>query len=119
MPTAFAETFARSYNKRCSRVPFATVGRLVCLATPCRLDDCQGGAAGILRNATRTRFTLRETVAGAIREVGLDRALAAASPGRARTITWFAGARGVGIRHYQSGRKVYVVQTGMRGGRAP
>lgn len=62
-----------------------------------------------------TRLTLREIVAGALGEVGLDRALAVEPRGRARSTTWLAGERGIGIRHYQSGRKVYVVQTRMSG----
>ncbi|NML95769.1 hypothetical protein [Novosphingobium olei] len=62
-----------------------------------------------------SRLALREIVAGALGEVGLDRALPVGPAGKAAPRCGWRGEFGGGIRHYQSGRKVYVVQTRMSG----
>jgi integrase len=62
-----------------------------------------------------TSLSLRQIVEKALADVGADPALASRPKGRARTTTWLGGESGLGIRHYPSGRHVYVVQTRMAG----
>ena len=62
-----------------------------------------------------TSLSLRQIVEKALAEVGVDPKLSRAQRGRPRTTTWLAIENGFGIRHYASGRHVYVVQTRMGG----
>ena len=62
-----------------------------------------------------TTLTLRQIVEKALAEVGVDPKLARKPKGKARTTTWLAIENGFGIRHYASGRHVYIVQTRMGG----
>lgn len=62
-----------------------------------------------------TRLSLREVVEKALADVGADPGIAQAQKGRPRTTTWLAIENGFGIRHYASGRHVYIVQTRMGG----
>lgn len=62
-----------------------------------------------------TSLSLRQIVEKALAEVGVDPKLARAQRGRPRTTTWLAIENGFGIRHYASGRHVYIVQTRMGG----
>ena len=62
-----------------------------------------------------TSLTLRQIVERALADVGADPKLAERPKGRARITTWFAGEMGFGIRHYPSGRHVYIAQARMGG----
>ena len=62
-----------------------------------------------------TAIALKRVVADALARVGADYANMDLPPGRPRTTTWVAGEGGLGIRHYASGRNVYIVQTRMAG----
>ncbi|NLR69260.1 integrase [Novosphingobium sp. ERN07] len=62
-----------------------------------------------------TRLSLQEIVAGALAEVGLASPPIEKGQGSARTTIWFPGERGIGLRQYESGRKMYVVQARMSG----
>jgi hypothetical protein len=73
------------------------------LAWPARLDWVHDQPA------------LRQVVEKALAEVGVDPKLSRAQRGRPRTTTWLAIENGFGIRHYASGRHVYIVQTRMGG----
>jgi len=62
-----------------------------------------------------TTLTLRQIVERALADVGVDPQLAQRPKDRARITTWLASEPGFGIRHYPSGRHVYIVQTRMAG----
>ena len=62
-----------------------------------------------------TSLSLRQVVEKALAEIGVDPKLTRAQRGRPRTTTWLAIENGFGIRHYASGRHVYIVQTRMGG----
>lgn len=62
-----------------------------------------------------TAISLKRIVADALADVGLSPNDLAVPRGRPRRTTWLPGERGFGIRHYQSGRNVYVAQTRMGG----
>ncbi len=62
-----------------------------------------------------TSLTLKQIVEKALAEVGVDPKMACKPKGKARTTTWLAIENGFGIRHYASGRHVYIVQTRMGG----
>ncbi len=62
-----------------------------------------------------TVLSLDRIVAEALAEVGIDMTGFDRPRVRPRTTTWVAGESGFGIRHYASGRGVYVVQTRMGG----
>ena len=62
-----------------------------------------------------TSLSLRQVVEKALAEIGVDPKLTRAQRGRPRTTTWLAIENGFGIRHYSSGRHVYIVQTRMGG----
>jgi integrase len=62
-----------------------------------------------------TSLSLRQIVEKALAEVGVDPKHSRAQRGRPRTTTWLAIENGFGIRHYASGRHVYIVQTRMGG----
>lgn len=62
-----------------------------------------------------TSLSLRQVVEKALAQVGVDPKLSRAQRGRPRTTTWLAIENGFGIRHYASGRHVYIVQTRMGG----
>jgi integrase len=62
-----------------------------------------------------TSLSLRQIVEKALAEVGVDPKLSRKPKGSARTTTWLAIENGFGIRHYASGRHVYIVQTRMGG----
>lgn len=62
-----------------------------------------------------TNLTLRKIVEDALADIGVDPRLAKKPNGKVRTTTWLGIETGFGIRHYASGRNVYIVQTRMRG----
>ncbi len=62
-----------------------------------------------------TSLSLRQIVEKALAEVGVDPYLSRKPKGKARTTTWLTIENGFGIRHYASGRHVYIVQTRMGG----
>ena len=62
-----------------------------------------------------TSHTLKQILEKALAEVGVDPKVACKPKGKARTTTWLAIENGFGIRHYASGRQVYIVQTRMGG----
>ena len=62
-----------------------------------------------------TGLTLKQIVEKALAEVGVDPKVACKPQGKARTTTWLAIENGFGIRHYATGRHVYIVQTRMGG----
>lgn len=62
-----------------------------------------------------TALALHQIVANALADVGLEGSLPPALRGRPRRTTWHEAERGFGIRHYSSGRQIYVVQTKMGG----
>jgi integrase len=62
-----------------------------------------------------TALTLKRIVADALAEVGVASALFSIPRGRPRTTVWLGIERGFGVRHYASGRRVYIVQTRMGG----
>ena len=62
-----------------------------------------------------TALALRQVVADALAEVGANILHMRVPKGRARTTTWIGVEHGFGIRHYPSGRNVYIVQTRMGG----
>lgn len=61
-----------------------------------------------------TALALRQVVREALAEVGVEFDVTRLPRGRARTTTWLGG-QGFGIRHYPSGRNVYIVQVRMVG----
>ncbi|ATW05728.1 tyrosine-type recombinase/integrase [Sphingorhabdus sp. YGSMI21] len=62
-----------------------------------------------------TALALRQVVEDALAKVGADVSLIRIPRGKPRTTTWLAIEHGFGIRHYASGRNVYIVQTRMGG----
>ena len=60
-------------------------------------------------------LTLERVVAEALADVGVNSAFLHKPKGRPRTTTWLGIEHGFGIRHYASGRNVYIVQTRMAG----
>ncbi|WP_199553304.1 integrase arm-type DNA-binding domain-containing protein [Sandaracinobacteroides hominis] len=62
-----------------------------------------------------TAFALKRVVAEALAEVGANVDFMRLPKGKPRTTTWLGIEHGFGIRHYASGRKVYIVQTRMAG----
>jgi integrase len=62
-----------------------------------------------------TSLSLKQIVEKALAEIGVSPKLAQTPKGKARTTTWIAVENGFGIRHYPSGRHVYIVQTRMGG----
>ena len=62
-----------------------------------------------------TAASLKRIVEEALAEVGASVNLKLVPKGKARTTTWLAVEHGFGIRHYPSGRNVYIVQTRMAG----
>jgi len=62
-----------------------------------------------------TSLSLKQIVEKALAEIGVNPKLSQTPKGKARTTTWIAVENGFGIRHYPSGRHVYVVQSRMGG----
>jgi integrase len=62
-----------------------------------------------------TALVLREIVKQALAEVGISFEYPYRYQSGVRRTLWFAHERGFGLRHYASGREVYVVQTRMAG----
>ncbi|MEO9130838.1 MAG: integrase arm-type DNA-binding domain-containing protein [Sphingomonas sp.] len=62
-----------------------------------------------------TALTLRQVVAEALADVGANILHLRTPKGRPRTTTWIGVEHGFGIRHYATGRNVYIVQTRMAG----
>lgn len=62
-----------------------------------------------------TAASLKQIVANALAEVGIDPTRLNGPRDRPRSTTWLGAERGLGIRHYASGRNVYVAQTRMAG----
>ena len=62
-----------------------------------------------------TATSLRRIIEEALAEVGASVNFKLVPKGKARTTTWLGIEHGFGIRHYPSGRNVYIVQTRMAG----
>lgn len=62
-----------------------------------------------------TAIGLKKVVADALAEVRANVAYIRSPKGRPRETTWIGVEHGFGIRHYASGRNVYIVQTRMAG----
>ncbi|SFO44931.1 site-specific integrase [Sphingomonas sp. OK281] len=62
-----------------------------------------------------TALVLRKIVNDALAEVGISFEYPSGYKLKPRTTTWFENERGFGLRHYTTGREVYVVQTRMAG----
>ncbi|WP_298305606.1 tyrosine-type recombinase/integrase [uncultured Erythrobacter sp.] len=62
-----------------------------------------------------TAASLKRIVEEALAEVGASVDFRLVPKGKARTTTWLGVEHGFGIRHYPSGRNVYIVQTRMAG----
>jgi hypothetical protein len=62
-----------------------------------------------------TAASLKRIVEEALAEVGASVNFRLVPKGKARTTTWLGIEHGFGIRHYPSGRNVYIVQTRMGG----
>lgn len=62
-----------------------------------------------------TALVLQKIVNQALAEVGISFQYPYQYQTRARSTTWFAHERGFGLRHYATGREVYIVQTRMAG----
>lgn len=62
-----------------------------------------------------TALALKQIVAEALAEVGANVVYMRLPKGKPRTTTWLGVEHGFGIRHYATGRKVYIVQTRMAG----
>lgn len=62
-----------------------------------------------------TALGLQRVVAEALAEVGANENFMRIPRGKPRSTTWLGIEHGFGIRHYQSGRNVYIVQTRMAG----
>lgn len=60
-------------------------------------------------------LTLGQLVAETLVDIGIGLDLEAPPRGRPRRTEWFPNLFGVGLRHYASGRKIYVAQTRMGG----
>jgi integrase len=62
-----------------------------------------------------TALVLQKIVNHALAEVGISFQYPYQYRARPRSTTWFAHERGFGLRHYATGREVYIVQTRMSG----
>jgi len=62
-----------------------------------------------------TAASLKRIVEEALAEVGANVSFLLVPKGKARSTTWLGIEHGFGIRHYPSGRNVYIVQTRMAG----
>ena len=62
-----------------------------------------------------TAIGLKQVIEEALAQVGADVNFARVPRGKARSTTWLGIEHGFGIRHYASGRNVYIVQTRMAG----
>ena len=62
-----------------------------------------------------TAYGLRQVVEEALARVGADINFTRIPKGKARSTTWLGIEHGFGIRHYPTGRNVYIVQTRMGG----
>jgi integrase len=62
-----------------------------------------------------TALALKQIVSDALAEVGANVAWMRLPKGKPRTTTWLGIEHGFGIRHYATGRNVYIVQTRMAG----
>jgi integrase len=62
-----------------------------------------------------TALALKQIVSEALAEVGANVAWMRLPKGKPRTTTWLGIEHGSGIRHYATGRNVYIVQTRMAG----
>ena len=62
-----------------------------------------------------TALALKQIVSEALAEVGANVAWMRLPKGKPRTTTWLGIEHGFGIRHYATGRNVYIVQTRMAG----
>ena len=62
-----------------------------------------------------TALALRRVVAEALADVGANVVYLRLPRGKPRTTTWLGIEHGFGIRHYATGRNVYIVQTRMAG----
>lgn len=62
-----------------------------------------------------TALSLKQVVAEALAEIGINDNFLHIPRGRPRSTTWLGVEHGFGIRHYRSGRNVYIVQTRMAG----
>ena len=62
-----------------------------------------------------TALSLRQVVSDALAEVGAKIVHLRLPKGKPRTTTWLGIEHGFGIRHYPTGRNVYIVQTRMAG----
>lgn len=58
-----------------------------------------------------TAASLKRVVEEALAEVGANVKFLLVSKGKAQSTTWLGIEHGFGIRHYPSGRNVYIVQT--------
>jgi integrase len=62
-----------------------------------------------------TALSLKQVLAKALAEIGANLLDLRVPKGRPRTTTWIGVEHGFGVRHYKSGRNVYIVQTRMGG----
>jgi integrase len=62
-----------------------------------------------------TTLSLQQIVGRALAEIGLAPSIWRMPKGKPRTTTWLGVENGFGIRHYATGRNVYIVQTRMGG----
>lgn len=62
-----------------------------------------------------TALSLQKVVEEALAKVGADTSFVRMPRGKPRTTTWLSIEHGFGIRHYATGRNVYIVQTRMGG----
>lgn len=62
-----------------------------------------------------TALSLKRVVAEALADVGANIRYLKPPRGKPRTTTWLGIEHGFGIRHYATGRNVYIVQTRMAG----
>jgi integrase len=62
-----------------------------------------------------TALSLKQVVAEALAEIGINDNFLNIPRGKPRSTTWLGVEHGFGIRHYRSGRNVYIVQTRMAG----
>ena len=62
-----------------------------------------------------TALSLKKVVEEALAKVGADTSFVRIPRGKPRTTTWLSIEHGFGIRHYATGRNVYIVQTRMGG----
>ena len=62
-----------------------------------------------------TALALKQVVADALARVGADANFIRIPKGKPRSTTWLGIEHGFGIRHYPSGRNIYIVQTRMGG----